>query len=273
MDPLRTPLDLFKHLPKTNCARCGAATCLAFAAAVINGDADLSDCPLLDPGAREQLARRVEQPVNLERIRESQVQEMRGRIAGIDLLSRAAILGGVSNGRTLTIKCLGRDFEVDRQGAVASQCHTHAWFTLPLLDYILQCSGGDAAGGWVRFRDLEHGAAWGPLFERRCEMPLKRIADAFSGLFGDLVQMFSAQASPPAEDSDLAVVLHPFPRVPVMICYWRQEEGMESRLRLFFDAHAERNLPIGSIFTLGTGLARMLERIMYTHTGGRSELS
>lgn len=273
MSSLRTPLDLYKHLPKTNCGRCGAKTCLAFAAAVIAGAKDLPDCPLLDRAARARLAGRIELQVNLERIRESQVQELRDRIATVDILSRAGQLGGESNGATLKIKCLGRDFEVDRLGAVVSQCHTHAWFLLPLFDYILHCGGEAATGRWVPFRELEHGRTWHPLFERRCERPLKRIADASSGLFGDLVSMFSGLASPPAEDADLAVVLHPFPRVPVLFCYWRAEEGMESKFHLFFDALAEKNLPIASIFTLGTGLAGMLERIMYTHTDGQSELS
>lgn len=273
MSFLRTPLDLYRHLPKTNCGRCGAATCLAFAAAVIAGEKDLPDCPLLDHAARERLAGRIERQVNLERIREAQLKELRDKIATVDILSRVDILGGAGNGRTLTIKCLGRDFEIDRSGAVVSQCHTHSWFSLPLLDYILHCGGVAATGRWVPFRELEHGGTWNPLFERRCELPLKRIADASSGLFGDLVSMFSGQASHPAEDADLAVVLHPFPRVPVLFCYWRAEEGMESKFHLFFDALAEKNLPIASIFTLGTGLASMLERIMYTHMDGQSELS
>jgi hypothetical protein len=47
---------------------------------------------------------------------------------------------------------------------------------------------------------------------------------------------------------------------------------MESQLHLFFDETAERNLPVQSIFTMATGIVRMLERIMHTHTGGKSEL-
>lgn len=273
MPSLKTPLDLYKHLPGTNCRSCGARSCLAFAAAVISGEQDLPDCPLLDHAARARLAGRIELQVNLERIREAQVRELRGRIAAVDILSRAALLGGESSGKALKIQCLGKEFEIDRLGTVASQCHTHSWFLLPLFDYILHCSGEAATGRWVPFRELEQGGAWGPLFERRCEQPLKRIADASGGLFSDLVSMFSGQASRPAEDADLAVVLHPFPRVPVLFCYWREEEGMESKFHLFFDANAEKNLPIASLFTLGTGLARMLERIMYTHTDGGSELS
>ena len=43
MSDIKTPLELYKHLPKTNCGDCGIAACLAFAAAVIKEE--------IDPGA------------------------------------------------------------------------------------------------------------------------------------------------------------------------------------------------------------------------------
>ncbi|MBS1243452.1 MAG: dehydrogenase/acetyl-CoA synthase gamma subunit (corrinoid Fe-S protein), partial [Nitrospirae bacterium] len=35
MPQIKTPFELYKHLPKTNCGDCGISTCLAFAAAII----------------------------------------------------------------------------------------------------------------------------------------------------------------------------------------------------------------------------------------------
>ncbi len=40
-------IDLYKYLPKTNCRKCGEATCLAFAVKVLSGDRKLKECPLL----------------------------------------------------------------------------------------------------------------------------------------------------------------------------------------------------------------------------------
>jgi hypothetical protein len=48
---------------------------------------------------------------------------------------------------------------------------------------------------------------------------------------------------------------------------------MGSKLHIFFDDTAEQNLTIDSLFTLGTGLVRMLEKIMLKHTDGKSGLS
>jgi hypothetical protein len=50
-----------------------------------------------------------------------------------------------------------------------------------------------------------------------------------------------------------------------MICYWLPEDGLDSSLHLFFDETADRNLDIGYVFTLGTGLAQMFTKIALRH--------
>ena len=61
------------------------------------------------------------------------------------------------------------------------------------------------------------------------------------------------------------MVLQPFPKVPVMICYWKPEDGLESSLHLFFDACTNGNLDIGSTFSLGAGLAQMFAKLALRH--------
>jgi hypothetical protein len=85
--------------------------------------------------------------------------------------------------------------------------------------------------------------------------------------------MFSGASSFNDFNSDISVVLYPLPKVPILICYWKSEDDLESRLHVFFDDTAEKNLPVESLFTLGTGIVRMLEKIMYKHTDGKSEIS
>lgn len=272
MSRITTPLELYRHLPKTNCGDCGIATCLAFAAAVIKQEKRLADCPHLDRDTVARYEGQIDQPVNIEGIREDQLKELRKKIALIDVAARAELLGGRTSGGNIIIKCLGRDFEVDGHGNVMSQCHTHAWFSLPLLDYLLHSRGAGISGRWVPFRELPQGRTWNPLFERRCEKPLKQIADTHHELFADLVSMFSGTSSSGQFNSDISVVLYPLPRVPVLICYWKPEEDMESKLHLFFDDTAEQNLSIESLFTLGTGMVRMFEKIMFKHADGKVEV-
>jgi len=39
------PLDVYKHLPGTNCAKCGEVNCMAFAAKLIEREKKIEDCP------------------------------------------------------------------------------------------------------------------------------------------------------------------------------------------------------------------------------------
>ena len=45
---IKTPLDLYKILDKSNCRQCRLPSCMAFAVAVIQGSKRLADCPSLD---------------------------------------------------------------------------------------------------------------------------------------------------------------------------------------------------------------------------------
>lgn len=267
MSKLRTPLEVYKLLPKSNCGQCMVSTCIAFAAAVIKREKRLAACPHLDKNTVVSLEGTIEKQGNLESIQEESLKELKQNVLEADLPQRAERLGGRMNRETLIIQCLGKDFEVDARGSIASHCHTHAWFSITLLDYLLKGRGEDVTGRWVPFRELKNGGTWSRLFTRRCEQPLKQIADSHSELFEDLITMFSGQSSFNNFSSDISVVLYPLPKVPILICYWKQEDGMESKLHVFFDDTAEKNLPLQSLFTLGAGIVRMLEKIMVKHTG------
>jgi hypothetical protein len=264
---MKTPLDIYKLLPGKNCGDCRVSTCIAFAAAVIRQERRLADCPHADRSAIA-LTEGMGRHVNLESIQEETTMGLRARIRLIDLLSRTESLGGRISGDALVITCLGKDFEVDRSGKIKSDCHTHTWFSIPVLDYILTGTGIDVSGTWTPFRELPNGQNWSRLFEQRCEKPMKEIADAHPELFEDLISMFSARTSSNAFNSDISVVLYPLPKVPVLICYWKPEDGMDSKLHLFFDDTAESHLHIGSLFTLVTGITIMLEKIMLKHGRG-----
>jgi hypothetical protein len=273
MKKLRTPLELYKLLPRTNCGDCGLSSCMAFAASVINREKMLSACPHLDPAVVSTYSGSIDRQVNLETIQEEKLAELKSRIAGMDLRSRAEATGGYVRNRCLVLSCLGKEFEVDPRGGVASHCHTHAWFSIPLLDYVLSTTGSAASGRWLPFRELSSGSTWSRLFEQRCEKPLRLLADAHSDLFADLINLFSGAHSVNHFNADVSVLLHPLPKVPLLVCYWKQEDGMDSRIHLFFDDTAEEHLHIDSLFTLATGIVRMLEKIMVKHTGGNAILS
>ncbi len=56
-------LDVYKHLPKTNCKKCGYPTCLAFAMKLAVGKAEVEACPDLDPDTKALLGGVTRPPI------------------------------------------------------------------------------------------------------------------------------------------------------------------------------------------------------------------
>jgi ArsR family metal-binding transcriptional regulator len=53
--PRPMPFTILKFLPRTNCGRCGQATCLVFASLAVEGGKGADDCPELTPEQKKGL--------------------------------------------------------------------------------------------------------------------------------------------------------------------------------------------------------------------------
>ena len=261
----KNAMEIFKLLDMSNCRECGEKTCLAFAGAVFQGQRKLAECPKLKPEIIQRFTGDPSDRNTVEQNREEYLKELKSEIADCDLAVAAKRVGGTFSGGKLTLKVLGKDFSVDTEGNLYADIHINPWVVVPFLSYILNCKGLPVAGNWVSFRELKDGAERYPLFQKRCEEPMKRVADIYTNLFDDLVHIFSGKQVEEQFESDISVVLHPLPRVPIMICYWMPEDGLESSLNVFFDETADQNLDIGSVFTLGAGLAQMFGKLALRH--------
>ena len=265
MSHVNNAMDIFKELERSNCGKCRVPTCLAFAAAVFRGDKRLEDCPKLETRVIERLDWKRPTHTFLEEDQEESLGRLKAKIADIDFSSAAERLGATLSAGKLVIKCLGKDFIVDTEGKIVSDCHIHTWVTRPIIDYILSCEGRELSGKWVSFRDLKNGPEHYPLFQRRCEKPLKQVVDNHPDLFEHMVHIFSGKPAPNSFEWDIAVVLYPLPRVPILYCYWAPEDDLESSIKMFFDSTVDHNLNTDSLYTLVNGLGVMFEKICETH--------
>jgi hypothetical protein len=265
MPQIKNTMDVFKLLEKSNCRLCEETTCLAFAAAVFKGARQLAECPRLDPAIAARYGNGGEAPRTLEHDGEAAMRNMQAEIATVDLTEAAERLGGrYANGK-LTLRILGKEFSIDQQGRFLTDIHVHSWIAGPVLTYILTGEGQTPSGNWVPLRELRGGRDWHLFFAQRCEKPMKAVADAYTDLFEDMVHLFNGRLVEQHFDADIGVVLHPLPKLPLLVCYWKPEEGMPSDLNLFFDDTAEANLRIEAIYTLGAGLSLMFEKIAQRH--------
>lgn len=266
MSQLNSPLTIYKYLQKSNCRQCKVPSCLAFATAVVTGQKHLADCPHLDQDIIERFSGKINQHITYEQQQEQTLEQLKKGVAAVDFASAAGKLGAVLTGGNLVIQCLGREFMVEANGDITSDCHLNTWLTIPLINYVVLSKGKNVSGQWVPFRELKNGATWNPLFSHRCEKTLKQIADSNAELLEDIIYTFGGRPAAGSCSADISLVLHPLPKVPLLICYWKPEDDLESKLSVFFDTTAEENLNIESIYMLGVGLVLMFQKIAYRHS-------
>lgn len=265
MEAFQNVMAVFKLLEKSNCRKCNETTCLAFAAAVFKGTRQLGECPQLEAEilARFGGASGADNPIQQET--QDGLAKLQEGIASVDFVAAAERLGGTCTNGKLTLKVLGKDVSLDSRGQFYTDIHVHAWLAVPVLQYVLVGQGRPASGNWVPLRELPGGKDWYRLFGQRCEKPLKQVADKYTDLFEDLVHLFGGRRVEGHFEADIAVVLYPLPKLPLLICYWKPEDGLKSDLHLFFDDTAEANLNIEAIYNVGAGLTLMLEKIAQRH--------
>lgn len=258
-------MDFFKVLPKTNCKECKSSTCLAFSVLVFKGEKTPEDCPYLSEDIIKTFGGTIQSSVNKIPDPQEALDSLKKEISNYDLEKAVDRTGGVFSGDKLTIKVLGKNFSVDSGGKLYSDIHINPWIASPFLNYVLRCKGVPATGKWVPFRDLEGGKDWYRLFGQRCEKPLKKIADIYTELFEDMLDIFNGTRLENHYDSDISILLMPLPKIPMLVCYWKPEDGLDSELNLFFDSTAEENLNIEALYGLGAGIVNMFEKITLRH--------
>ena len=252
-------------LDRSNCRECGQKTCLAFAGAVFTGQKRVDECPKLDQATIERFGGEAESRNIIEQNRDEYLEKLKNGIANIDLAQAAKRIGARFSDNKLTLNILGKAFSVDTNGKLFADIHINPWVTVPFLNYIVNSQGLPVSGKWVSFRDLKDGQDRYPFFEKRCLEPMQRVADTYPDLFDDLVHIFGGKQVEEQFESDISVVLQILPRVPMMICYWLPEDGLESSLNIFFDETTDKNLEVDSLFILGSGLTQMFEKLALRH--------
>jgi hypothetical protein len=257
------PLEILKHLNRSNCKECGVQTCLAFATLVVNGEKKFADCPHLGKEASEALDKKI-----ITRGRDKKMEEMleplKKEISGVNFRRVAEGLGAGYTNNRLSIKCLGKDFIVDSKGNVESLIHINSWIAGPLLKYIIMGGNEPLSGKWVSFEELKRASSVSQYFDRRCEEPFRQLAESHTDIFFDLINIFGGR-SVDGFPADYARVIYPLPKVPFLFLYWKPDDQFDSKLKLLLDSTADRYLNIEFIIALGRGIVEMFKKILSRH--------
>jgi hypothetical protein len=263
-DTMNTPFEIYKLLNKSNCKKCLLPSCMAFSVAVVQGEKQLADCPDLSAQVIASCGAPAAPKKSIEDEQRITMNRLLEKMPEIDFSSVAKKLGGVVNGNKLAITCLGKDFIIDSSGAMTSECHCNQWVHLPLLGYIVNGQGKEISGEWLPYKQLDGAGPWSNFFSHRCIKDLQQLADAHTDLFFELLHLFNAK-DVVASDADHCLVIHPLPKLPMMISYWLAEEGFPSKLSISFDKTAPKNLNVEYIYIITRGIVEMFRELIVKH--------
>jgi hypothetical protein len=271
--PRVSALDIFKHTDRSNCGECGVSSCMAFAALAAAGQKDPDLCRHLPERLKAEIRSKAGATADRPAERpEAMIELIKDRMREIDFDAAAQRLGGSVNGERLAFHCLGRLFELDREGRMYSLCHVNNWVHVALLQYVILGQGLDPAGEWLSFGELKEARNWERFFNHRCLAAMHRTADGQPELFLDIIELFGKQYRAASFSSEHSVVLYPLPKVPFLIRYTPREGAFESTLSLLFDRTIEANLRAEGTYLLGAGLVEMFNRIIERHGQGMNPL-
>lgn len=247
-------LELYRRLPRTNCGLCPERQCMAFAVALARGDAAPEACPSLPEAVREQLRGGS----GRGDWREALIADLRKEVAGLRFEQIAAGLGAELRGNALTIRCLGREYLMGPDGAVTAAGPISPWMRILLLHYVRTRGSVPPAGAWVGFSELKSGLVKATSFARECEEPLRGLFERDpAGTERALERLGALRAV--GTPAPVAWTLDALPRVPVLVLFWPGDEEFPAKLRVLFDATADRYLDVEGLTFLIEGLVKNVE--------------
>jgi hypothetical protein len=227
---------------------------MAFAVALAKGEADPNECPSLPEEVRPELRGGS----GRGDWRAALIGELRKEVGSLRFSEIAAGLGAELRGDSLGIRCLGQDFLVGPDGAIATDGPLFPWMQILLLHYVRTRGSAVFSGRWVSFTDLKAALMKSKSFARDCEEPLRQLFDRDPAHAERALERVGAvrQEGTPAP---VSWKLSALPRVPVLILHWPGDEEFPSKLKILFDASADRFLDVESLTFLIEGLVRNIE--------------
>ena len=265
-------IDLYaKVLPKTNCKECGFSTCLAFASMVVSERYPLKNCPYIAPDILR----------DVERELESQYRE--GKWLKKDMAAEALVL---AKQRVTSMKL--NDI-AERTGGEFTVCNGTEQIILPYFNttliitkdgiqersgrkltknentfiYIYMAHGGTASpsGRMQSFKEFPNTVSKTVSMKRHVEIPL---AKAFSSRLDELEKackkVGGKDVKAQYDSPDLAFQFMVFPKIPVVLLFWDENDEFEAEVKLLFDETIIQHLDIESIMFLSEHICEMLIR-------------
>lgn len=134
------------------------------------------------------------------------------------------------------------------------------WHTLLLLHYLEMADGAPLSGEWVTLGNLKDGLIRGTGFDRTADIELGRFLKGKD--IEDLKRILGVLGAGFVDGrADLSAELLMFPRYPLRLNIWMEDEEFPATGKLLVDKNADHYLTIEDAVTAGEVLLRRLKDV------------
>jgi hypothetical protein len=257
---MKTAVEIYKLLPKTNCGTCGTPTCFGFATKVAARLASISACTNLSDEAKTALAgEQEEQQASRGTVYEQALISLRPKIAALDFAKTAALFGAdLIDPDTLELMFLGDQYRITKERISDKNGQESVPFiSILIYNHLLMPNPPAPSGEWITFSSVpaSHAKdkAWGGHVE---EVIARHFSNDLNGLKASCERMGGTPVDVKGSH-DAAFEFRFFPHYPVLLLFYNAvaEESFPAQCKLLLDRNVNRYLDIESIVVLGEEFA------------------
>ncbi len=248
------PVEIYKKLPKTNCGECRQKACMPFAFALLNGEADLSECTGLPAAEREAMSASIKKTD----WREDLIATLKTDVTKVRFEEVYGNLGADLKDGKLSFICFGREVLVSPGGEIQTQKELSPWGKMLVFFYIKNGGAASLSGKWVLHNELRGGMMKHKAFLRECEEPLRELFDKHFQHVAQFLDGYGA-THPGGFATPNAWLIYAFPRLPVLFLYWPADDEFGSKVTIRFDSTADSCFDVEQLLFLVEELIKDIE--------------
>ena len=260
---MKTAVEIYKLLPRTNCGACGLPSCFGFAAKLATHQASPDDCASMTAEARELLrAADTDRQSSPGTVYEQALASLQPKIQALDFQKVASLFGATfRNAETLEIAFLNETYRVTKEKVFdTSGKEPRPWISILIYNHLSMPDPPAPSGERITFGSVPSSHAKDKAWAGHVE---EVIAKHFDGKVAELkaaCERFGGARVEIDGRHDAAYEFHFFPHYPVLLLFDDAvpEESFPAQCKLLLDKTAPRYLDIESIVVLGEEFAGRL---------------
>jgi len=257
---MKTAVEIYKLLPKTNCGKCGVSSCFGYAAKLATRQAKSEDCPSMTDEARETLREEERgQFVVPGTALEQTLLSLKPKVATLDF-ARVARTSGAAllKSDCMELTFLNEKYTVTRDTILdSSGKEPQPFISILIYNHLCMPDPPPLSGEWVTFASVPASHAKDKAWAGHVE---EVIAKHFSGNKDGLKKTCERFGGRPMEISgshDAAYEFRFFPNYPALLLFYDAvpDEDFPAQVKLLLDRNVDKYLDIESIVVLGEEFA------------------